>query len=118
MVYCAATRALAAMEILANVEEKSVLRKAGFVAISVEIPDELIFLPKTLPADWRHNPVPSGTREFGDKFLDGGRLPAMRVPSVVVLGEFNFVLNPLQARFADLHIGSPEEFPFDPRVIH
>jgi RES domain-containing protein len=116
MVYCATTRALAAMEILANVEEKSILRKASFVAIEVEIPDGLIFLPRTLPDDWRRTPVPPDTRKFGDKFLDGGRHPAMRVPSVVVLGEFNFVLNPLQAGFADLKIGRPEIFQFDPRV--
>jgi RES domain-containing protein len=117
VVYCAATRALAAMELLANVEEKSILRRAGFVAIAVEIPDDLIFLPKMLPRDWRHTPVRPGPRKFGDKFLDGGRHPAMRVPSVVVLGEFNFVLNPLQARFADLKIGRPEIFQFDPRVV-
>jgi len=117
MVYCAATRALAALEILANVEEKSILRQASFVAIAVEIPDGLIFLPKTLPRDWRHSPVPSGTRKFGDKFIDSGRYPAMRVPSVVVLGEFNFVLNPLQERFTDLKIARPEVFSFDPRVV-
>ena len=116
-VYCATTRALAAMEILANVEEKSILRKASFVAIAVEIPEALIFLPKTLPGDWRRTPVSPGPRKFGDKFLDRGRYPAMRVPSVVILGEFNFVLNPLQARFADLKIGHPEIFQFDPRVL-
>jgi RES domain-containing protein len=116
-VYCATTRALAAMEILANVEEKSILRKAGFVAIAVEIPDGLIFLPRALPGDWRRTPVSSGPRKFGDKFLDRSRYPAMRVPSVVILGEFNFVLNPLQARFADLKIGHPETFQFDPRVL-
>jgi RES domain-containing protein len=117
VVYCASTRALAAMEILANVEEKSILRKASFVAIAVEIPDGLIFLPKTLPGDWRRTPVTPVPRKFGDKFLDRSRYPAMRVPSVVILGEFNFVLNPLQARFADLKIGRPEIFQFDPRVI-
>jgi hypothetical protein len=75
------------------------------------------FLPKTLPGDWQRTPVSPGPRKFGDKFLDSGRYPAMRVPSVVILGEFNFVLNPLQARFADLKIGHPEIFQFDPRVI-
>lgn len=117
MVYCAATRALAAMEILANVEEKSMLRKARFVAIAVDIPEALVFLPKTLPGDWRRTPVTPGPRKFGDKFLDGGRYPAMRVPSVVILGEFNFLLNPLQAGFVDLKIGRPEIFQFDPRVL-
>jgi RES domain-containing protein len=115
MVYCGATRALAAMEILVHVEEKAALRQGAFVAISVEIPDDLVFVPKALPRDWRHTPVLPGSRKFGDKFLDGGRYPAMRVPSVVVLGEFNFVLNPLQTRFRELKIGRPEAFSFDPR---
>jgi RES domain-containing protein len=117
MVYCASTRALAAMEILANVEEKAILRKASFVAIEVNIPEDLIFLPRTLPGDWRRTPVAPGSRKFGDKFLDSGRYPAMRVPSAVILGEFNFVLNPLQSGFADLKIGRAEIFQFDPRVL-
>jgi len=40
----------------------------------------------------------------------------LRVPSLVVDGEFNYVLNPRHADFTRLEIGEPLEFSFDPRL--
>jgi hypothetical protein len=52
----------------------------------------------------------------GDAFLKAAKLPAMRVPSAVVLGEFCFILNPLHPRIAELVVGKSELFAFDPRI--
>jgi RES domain-containing protein len=41
---------------------------------------------------------------------------ALRVPSIVVDGEFNYLLNPLHPDFAQLKIGEPRRFSFDPRL--
>jgi len=41
----------------------------------------------------------------------------LRVPSVVVPSESNYVLNPAHAAFASLSIGAPVAFPFDPRLV-
>jgi RES domain-containing protein len=40
----------------------------------------------------------------------------LRVPSVVVPNEFNYVLNPSQPAFPRVRIGDPIPFPFDPRL--
>jgi DNA-binding winged helix-turn-helix (wHTH) protein len=43
------------------------------------------------------------------------RSAVLRVPSIVVDGEFNYVLNPRHPDFARLEIGESLEFSFDPR---
>jgi RES domain-containing protein len=117
-VYCGESRALAAMEILVHVEgDKSILAKARFLAFPVAIDETLIWKPEQLPVHWKALPARPATRLFGDRFLDAGKFPVMRVPSAVVLSEFNYVLNPLHPKFARLEIGKPESFRFDPRAL-
>jgi RES domain-containing protein len=45
-----------------------------------------------------------------------GESAVLRVPSVVVPSEFNYVLNPSHPALADIHIGEPMPFPFDARL--
>jgi RES domain-containing protein len=115
-VYCAESRALAAFEILVHTAKKRTLMHAHFVAIPVAIPEHLVYHPTRFPVDWDHTPTPDSTRSFGDRFLVGGKYPAMKVPSVAVKGEFCFLLNPLHEYFAALEIGKAEAFRFDSRV--
>jgi RES domain-containing protein len=115
-VYCAESRALGALEVLAHVENKRLLLRAHFVAIPVDIPDELIQRPARFPADWRSTPPPESTRRIGAKFLVSAPLPVLRVPSAVVAGEWCYLLNPAHARFGELTLGAAEPFGFDPRL--
>lgn len=117
VVYCGETRALAAWEILAHTTSKRSLRRARFVAIPADIPDELIARPSRFPADWDAQPATDSTKAFGDRFLLSGTFPVLRVPSVTVRGEFCFLLNPTHPKFAEIGIGRPEPFVFDGRAI-
>lgn len=116
-VYCADSRALCALEVLAHVQNKRLLEQAEFVAISVDVPNDLIYHPGKLPANWNRMPVRMTSRRFGDHFLESGRLPVMRVPSAVVEGEFCYLLNPLHPNFPELQVGAAVSFRFDRRVI-
>jgi len=69
-----------------------------------------------LPASWRDHPPPPETRAIGDRWVAEGNSAVLRVPSVVVPSEFNFILNPSHPAFADIRIGDPMLFPFDPRL--
>jgi len=44
------------------------------------------------------------------------RSAVLRVPSIVVNGEFNYLLNPRHRQFNELKIGSPLPFFLDPRL--
>lgn len=113
--YSAESRALAALEVLANVRDPAILFGQPWILICAVIPLELIEQPKRVPDNWRDTPHPASTEVFGATWLRERRSAVLRVPSAVVLGEFNYLLNPLHDDFAKIAIGKPEPFTFDPR---
>jgi RES domain-containing protein len=115
-VYTAENRSLAALEVLANAEDKDLLAAALWVTIPVHFDPILVYAPKKFPDDWRQVPAPESTREFGALWLKELRSVVLRVPSAVTLGEFNYVLNPLHPDFSKLRIGPPDAFNFDARL--
>jgi RES domain-containing protein len=116
IVYCAEARSLAALEVLVHVDEAGRLGAIDWVCIPAVVPDALVEKPTRFPATWRHFPHSLDTREFGTRWAHEKRSVALRVPSVVVAGEFNYLLNPLHPDFGEVKIGKPEPFTFDPRL--
>ena len=88
------------------------------MAIPVEFDDSLVSRPGILPAGWDSVPPHAATRHFGDHWIDGRRSLALRVPSVVIKGEFNYLITPLHPDFAHIKAGTPEPFSFDKRIGH
>lgn len=112
--YTATSRSLAALEILVHLE----IRHAppGFVLISAEVPGELIAVLDP-PAGWDALPPGDAPRRAGATWLRSRSSAALRVPSLVVRGEHNVLLNPLHPDFGRIEIGEPEPFAFDPRLL-
>lgn len=115
-VYCAESRALAALEVLVHVEEVGDFVAQDWVIASVSIPEAFIEQPSKFPADWRAYPYGPSTQTFGADWIRSVRSIALRVPSAVVLGEFNYLLNPQHTDFPKLQLGKPGPFQFDPRL--
>ncbi|MEY2881655.1 MAG: hypothetical protein RLZZ15_4035 [Verrucomicrobiota bacterium] len=116
VVYCSESRSLAALEIVVNARNGAKLVGEPWAVLAAEIPVGLVERPARVPDNWREHPHPRATQEFGAKWVREGRSAVLRVPSVVVLGEFNFLLNPSHPDFAQVHVGQPEPFSFDPRL--
>jgi RES domain-containing protein len=117
-VYASSSSALAALEVLVHLERADVLR-ASYTLFAIEIDDALVesLNPADLPGDWNRFPAPPSTAGIGHRFLSAGASLALRVPSVIVPGESNFLLNPNHAAFGDLVATATEErFAFDPRL--
>jgi RES domain-containing protein len=57
------------------------------------------------------------TRRFGTEWAKLARTPVLRIPGAVTRGEFNYLLNPRHAAFAQLKIGKPLPFSFDHRAL-
>jgi RES domain-containing protein len=116
VVYTASSLPLAALEMLVHLPRESSLAK--FVSIPVDFDESLITEPKTrLPPDWRVYPAPISTMTIGDAWLHSKASPVLRVPSVLIPEESNFLLNPAHPDFAKLRIGTPKDFWFDQRLI-
>jgi RES domain-containing protein len=116
MVYTAQSQSLAALEVLVHLDSSELLAK--YVLFEVGIDESLITLVELshLPRNWRADPPPAKVRMTGDRWVAAGTSAVLRVPSTLVPGESNFLLNPQHPDFPRLEIGEPLPFRFDPRL--
>jgi RES domain-containing protein len=116
MVYSATSRALAALEFFVNLEQN--VAPDDLLMAEAEIPDDLVepLNLDLLPADWRelNNLV---CRDLGSGWVASGRSVALRVPSVVVEGDWNVLLNPRHADFSKVQLTAPKPFRYDERMF-
>jgi len=110
------TKSLAALETLVHLNPPVLFR---YVTIRIEFDDALVemFAPAHLPPDWQEEPPPPSTREIGDLWVKESRSAVLELPSVIVPGEHNYLLNPAHRDFRKISIAKPEPFAFDPRLL-
>ena len=115
MSYAAESRALAALEMLVHLDWAEAVGE--FALVEMQCPAELIEnAPATLPADWASFPAPLALAAMGDYWVANGMRPVLRVPSVVIPQEWNYLVNPRHAGFARIKFGKPVAFDVDGRL--
>jgi RES domain-containing protein len=114
--YCSESRALAVVEVLASVEEADRLTGIEWRLVPARITSDCVEKPDRFPENWRQYPHPQQTQKIGAEWVQSLRSVALRVPSAIVPGEFNYLLNPAHPQFAKVKVGKPEPFSFDPRL--
>ena len=116
VVYTSGSLSLALVEVLAHLSAEIL---PAYSAVPVEFDDALVTVvaPARLPKNWKDNPPPHATQAIGAAWVASGTSAVLRVPSVVVPGEFNFILNPAHRDFGRIRISAPTPFPFDPRLV-
>jgi RES domain-containing protein len=93
VVYCSESPAAALLEILVHFEIDVRDLPTRYRLLKLRTPDNLdVEVPADLPADWLERT--DLTRATGDRWLQTGRSPLLRVPSAVVPETFNVLLNP------------------------
>jgi RES domain-containing protein len=117
VVYVAQSQSLAALEMLAHLDSAELLRY--YVAISVNFDSRLVLDVdvSSLPKNWKTYPAPMRLRAVGDAWVSSGKSAVLRVPSVLVPSESNFLLNPHHPEYTNLAVGEPLRFSFDPRLF-
>ena len=117
IVYAAPTLSLAALELFVHLGRTD--SKIKFVSATATIPDNIlieVLAPIALPAHWYSSPPIAATMELGSRWCAEARSVAIKVPSAVVRGEFNYLLNPAHSDFKRLIISNFEGFTFDQRL--
>jgi len=122
--YTADSRALAMAEVAVHLPIGAVASNYRIVALKFP-DDELSSLPndslpetwKTLPETWRSFPYDPKTQLLGDEFLKNNKHLALKVPSAVVDGDFNIIINPMHQAFKKLEIIEAKPFMFDIRFL-
>ena len=118
MIYTASNRSLAMAEVAVGL---------NMAAMKVTFCMKTIYLPSSctiktinindLPPNWNAIPAIDNTRHIGDAFISEGHHLALRVPSVVTQGDWNYLINPLHPTFQQIQILEVDEFPFDRRLF-
>jgi RES domain-containing protein len=96
VVYCSQSKALAALESLVHLNPPVRFR---YVAIRVAFDESIV------------------AQRVGDLWVKSARSAVLALPSAIIPGEFNFLLNPAHPDFSKVVYGKPEIFVFDPRLL-
>lgn len=115
-IYTGGTRAIALVEYTAHVSEDNIPRALCFTCF--EVPENSIQEIKIedLPGNWREWPHPVATREFGSAMLSRVKHLLIRIPSVIIPEEFNYLINPLHPDIKKVKIVSVTDHIYDLRL--
>ncbi|HET9025945.1 MAG TPA: RES family NAD+ phosphorylase [Trueperaceae bacterium] len=117
VVYLGCTPAIAALEVLAH-NARPALLEASYVIIEARLPDSAVLDidRAALSSGWDDAADARSTAAIGDAWLASGASLALRVPSAVLPLERNLVVNVRHPRYAEMQVGEPRPFRFDPRL--
>lgn len=119
IIYTSESRALAMAEVAVHVALHEL--PDDYIMLEISIPDDIVFAPEIdpeqLPADWKQFPPSLSTQLIGDRFIDANDHCLLRVPSAIVKGDYNILINPQHPDFAKISITDADDFPFDRRFI-
>ncbi|RBL88466.1 RES family NAD+ phosphorylase [Chitinophaga flava] len=117
IVYTAGSRALSALEVLVHIPLKNIVQ--DFCIATIHIPDDIAIRTITkqdLPSGWQSlAPFPE-LQCIGDEWVDTARYAILKIPSVVIAEEFNYLINPLHPEAANISIITTQPFVFDQRL--
>ena len=117
LLYTSDSKALCLAEIIVHFDLG--ICPEDYYLLEIWIPDDQIEYLSTndLPYHWHSFPYNLVTRKIGDSFISNGKYLCVRVPSAVVQGDFNYLINPDHAAFNKVKIVSSSPFPIDERLF-
>lgn len=117
VVYTSSSRALAALEVLVHLPSTT-LKKLDFTMVSIEIPEnsvEEIFYAD-IKRDFQINRFSTYFKNIGDNWLRENSSLLLKVPSVVIHEEMNYLINPNHKDFNKVKLTETKLFRFDDRL--
>lgn len=114
--YTSESRSLAVLEYCVNVNVDDIPRALSITTLNIPDKNILKLNISDLPGDWRAAPAPASTKDFGTELLNKAEYPFIQIPSVVVPGEHNYLLNPLHKDSSQISILDVSDFIFDMRI--
>jgi len=118
LLYTSPSRALCTAEIAVHIPLGII--PVDYFLVSIEIPENVpvrIVRKEDLPAGWRKFPFDQATQKIGDHFIREKKFLVMEVPSAVVPGDLNYLINPDHPAFNRIKIVSAEPYDFDLRLF-
>ncbi len=118
VVYTSESRALCMAEIAVHVSLGIVPNH--YEIASIQIPGSVNIheiSTHELQIGWKSIPHSGKTQEVGDNLIKENKYLVLKVPSAVVTGDFNYLINPNHKTFDKVKIVKTERFTFDDRLF-
>ena len=118
LLYTSASQSLALLEILVHIDHDRLVQKYSVATITF---DDVLMTDVSdiavLPTDWNKPTVNPELQEIGDLWSRSRQSVVLKVPSVIVPAEANFLINAAHPDFGALMLGEAQPFLFDSRLI-
>lgn len=91
-----------------------------YVMLVIEIPKEVSIKTidlKSMHEDWNTHPPSIWTQRKGDEFINAKNFCVLKVPSAVVLGDHNLLIDPHHKDFKNISIVEVKSFLFHKRLF-
>ena len=117
IIYTGQSRALCTAEIAVHTPLGNL--PLNYQLITLEVPESTFteISIDDLPLDWKSFPHADSTQKIGDAFIKKGAFLVFKVPSVVVQGDYNYLINPRHPHIDQVKVHSIEDFEFDQRLF-
>ena len=118
LVYTSESRSLATLEVTVHLDLSEDLPTDRYY-VEIEIPDDLTILEVSvddLPDDWDAKPPGITTQTIGDDFAAENQAAILKVPSAIVPGEFNYLINPGHEDAGRIKVKGRAKMGFDGRL--
>ncbi len=118
IIYCSESRALAMAEVAVHLSVGTL--PGAFIMLELLIPETIqvvILKEKNIPVGWSNFPHILSTQKIGDNFITSGDTCVLKVPSAIVKGDYNYLINPHHTDFSKIQIINSYDFPLDKRFF-
>lgn len=118
MIYTGASRALCTTEIAVHTPLGIIPQ--DYQMITIAVPDDITIYELSraeLPPNWDTKPHSHATQVVGDNFIRQKKHAIMRVPSAVIEGDYNYLINPHHSDASMISILEIRSFIFDTRMF-
>lgn len=118
LLYTASYRSLALLEILVHTTNNYV--PDDLRLITIEIPDTILIkeiLHEEISDELNRKKAQAQFQTIGDKWIKSQTSLILKVPSVIIPEEFNYLINPLHKDFHKVKIIETKLFRFDERLV-
>ncbi len=117
IVYTASSASLAILEMLVHLQAPDLMKRYVIFEVTFDESLATTFDPARLPRIWRRSPTLKTNQQIGDTWAATGNSAVLRLPSVIVPSEWNYLLNPAHHDFSKIMISPKQPINFDPRLI-
>lgn len=114
--YTSASRALAVLEYTVNTNIYEIPRALSMICIDLGNIEMLELTEAELPGDWKKFPAPVSAKRFGSSLLKSAKYSIIKIPSVIIPEEYNYIWNPAHADHKKFKIQDVKDFIYDVRI--